>query len=108
MESLTLGKGSRSFRDNAFVTGILSLMDTLLGVPMKEILTVIPLDEEVQQALLEKQGALGMLLDLVSRLEEGDQDSLESGLKAYGLLSMDDITQAQVSALAWANSIAPG
>ncbi len=105
MESLALKKGQKPFADNAFVTGILSLMDTLFGVPMKEILAIIPLGEEVHLALLERRGELGLLLDLVIALEKDDRNALESSLKACGFLSVEEVTQAQVSALAWANSV---
>ena len=50
------------FRDMAFMTGILSLLDTLLGLPMPEAVAPLALPDEVREALLRRSGPLGRLL----------------------------------------------
>ncbi|MEG1325690.1 MAG: signal transduction protein, partial [Janthinobacterium sp.] len=49
----------------AFMTGVFSLLDVLLGMPMEEIIATLNLAPEVSTALLERNGELGTLLALV-------------------------------------------
>ncbi len=106
MELLSPKMGSKELEDNAFITGIMSLMDTLLGTPMNEILTTIPVSEEVKNALNGRQGVLGRLLNLVESLEKGDMAELEERLKACTRITLHDLSAAQADALKWSNSIA--
>jgi len=45
--------------ENLFVAGMFSLLDRLLGLPMKEVLETIPLPPEVVRALLAREGVYG-------------------------------------------------
>lgn len=105
MELLSPTLGCKELEDNAFVTGIMSLMDTLLGTPMSEILTTIPVSQEVKDALIERNGVLGRLLNLVESLEKGDMTVLEERLKACTRITLRDLSAAQAEALKWSNSI---
>ncbi|MDE1942819.1 MAG: EAL domain-containing protein [Betaproteobacteria bacterium] len=105
MESLALLKGSKTFGENAFITGMLSLMDTLFGVPLEEILEAIPLDTSIISALKDQQGDLGKLLNLAINLEQDNPESLEDCLRECQFLSLEAITRAEVHALEWANNI---
>ncbi|WP_374362583.1 EAL and HDOD domain-containing protein [Pseudoduganella danionis] len=65
-----LGKAldwERDQLDMAFVTGVFSLLDVLLDMPMTEIVAALSLDLDVVMALLDRGGALGELLKLVER-----------------------------------------
>jgi EAL and modified HD-GYP domain-containing signal transduction protein len=84
----------------------MSLMDTLLGTPMSEILTTIPVSEEVKDALNAREGVLGRLLNLVESLEKADMAELEERLKACTRITLHDLSAAQIEALKWSNSIA--
>lgn len=65
MESLCkLQGGDRDRQDLAFMAGVFSLLDVLLGMPMDEILDALNLDPEVALALKERGGQLGALLVL--------------------------------------------
>ena len=55
--------------ESAFVVGLLSSLDEVLGVPMDELLTRLPLADEIQAALLCHAGPLGGLLDAVLAYE---------------------------------------
>lgn len=79
MQTATLRGGSWSFWSNrgpiftgdgvfrsGFMTGLLSLIDVLLGTPMKEVVEQLNLTDDVRQALLAHEGSLGLLLSLVS------------------------------------------
>lgn len=94
-----------AYRDRAFMTGILSLLDTLLEAPMAEVIAQINLPGDVRDALLDRQGRLGRLLTLVEGLERGD-DELVAALLADGdPCPTAELPQLQIEALSWANAI---
>ncbi len=65
MESLCkLRGGERAAQDLAFMTGVFSLLDTLLGMSMADIIATLNLDPAVADALLERSGELGAMLAL--------------------------------------------
>lgn len=93
------------YQDRAFIAGILSLLDTLLGMPMTEIAEQINLAPDVRLALLERGGMLGELLALAEKTERGDFDGAGELLASSGL-EVGDLLQAQVAAMTWANDLA--
>ena len=60
--------------DNAFMTGLFSLLDVLINLPMKEILKELPLQPEVVDALNSPadDGILGQLLSAIIASESGN------------------------------------
>jgi EAL and modified HD-GYP domain-containing signal transduction protein len=100
-----LKPGDRDFPDRAFMTGILSLVNALLGMPMPEIVGTVPLDPDVKQALLERAGLLGKMLLLVEALEESGLLGIEKALEEVPGLAHSQVIGMQVEAMRWANSI---
>ena len=94
----------RSEGEHLFVAGMFSLLDRLLGLPMKEVLDTIQLPEQVVQALLGRDGVYGPYLALAEACE------LNSDLVASLAASLDisplDVNKAHLSALAWAQNVA--
>jgi len=105
MELLAGAWSEKGLEDRAFMTGIMSLMDTLLGMTMADIVTPLPFAEDVCTALLERRGRLGSLLSLVERLERRDPIAIEPLLADLAPLTSADVVNAHVEALRWANSI---
>lgn len=103
--SKALHSSSTSFRERAFMVGILSLSDALLGMPLAEILQPLPLDVEVKRALLNRSGLLGMLMNLTVALENSDQRGVAEALAALPALSLELINRAQIEAMEWADSL---
>lgn len=64
-----LAGGDRDQQDMAFVAGVFSLLDVLLGMPMTEIVSALSLDLDVVMALLDRAGPLGQTLKLVERAD---------------------------------------
>lgn len=95
----------RDFQDRAFMTGILSLVNALLGLPMQDIVGSVPLAQDVKQALLERTGGLGEALELVEALEESDLMGIEKALDRVPGLAHSQVIGMQVEAMRWANSI---
>ena len=95
----------RDYRDEAFMTGILSLLDVLLGMPHEEIIAQLNLTENVRMALLRREGDLGRLLLLAEYVEQADRTSAAALLAKSPGLSLHDLTQAELEALAWVNDV---
>lgn len=100
-----LDNKSTSFCERAFMVGILSLSEALLGMPLPEILEPLPLDAEVKQALLHRSGLLGTLMNLTEALESSDQRGIATALAALPALSPERANHAHVEAMQWAASL---
>jgi EAL and modified HD-GYP domain-containing signal transduction protein len=96
------GKGSDA--DAAFMTGILSLVDVLLGMKMEDILSQLSLADEVRDAILLRQGYLGQLLALMEKVEIGDFSAVAESLESLELTAVD-FTQAELEAMQWVNQL---
>lgn len=95
------------YSDLAFMTGLLSLIDVLLGTPMKEVVEQLNLTDDVRQALLAHEGSLGLLLSLSERQEEADFKGVDRLLKQSGL-RLSDLMSAQRGAISWMNQLSAG
>ena len=95
----------RDYADRAFMVGILSLLDALMGEPLPEILSRLSLHEEVGAALLNHEGSLGELLVLCDNIETGNLTVIQEILDTHPSLTMDTLNTAQLEALGWANKI---
>lgn len=92
--------------DNAFMTGLFSLLDVLINLPMREILKELPMHDEVVNALTppDHSGVLGQLLSAVAAGESGQFESAEALLAQLGI-SPAVHASAQIDALHWATRI---
>ena len=92
--------------DRAFMVGMLSLLDVLMEEPLLEILAHMNLHEDIETALLRRNGDLGELLALCWELESGDAVAVQERLRARPGLTVDALNGAQLEAMGWANNIA--
>lgn len=102
--AMIVAAGNSELQEHAFMTGILSLLDALLGIPMKEILEDIPVVDEVHEALISHRGTLGSLLAICEMLEGNKFDALPAALDKLKL-DVRSVMQAQTEALQWVNAI---
>ncbi len=91
-------------RDNAFVAGVFSLLDTMLGMRMEAALATLALPDSVTQALLHRSGPLAPLLNLTIACETADDAAFADAIAALGLNS-NQVNLAHLQALAWAESL---
>ncbi len=91
--------------DRAFMTGIMSLMPTLLHVPIGEILKGLNVSADVRAALEAGEGMLGRMLQLAEALEEGDQDACAALTAELPGVDSQKVNASLTQALAWANNI---
>lgn len=101
----TLASGNGELKDKAFIVGVMSLMEALLGQRMADIIRPLPLSVEVNDALLRRDGKLGRLLDLAEALETNDPDRIAKCRAALPELSVQQLSLAQAEAMAWVNAI---
>ncbi len=92
--------------DNAFMTGLFSLLEVLINLPMTEILGELPMQEEVVRALISptQDGILGQLLSAIIASEAGDFSDAAAILSALGI-SPETHGAAQATAFYWASRI---
>ena len=89
--------------ENLFVAGMFSMLDRLLGMPMEEVLTQIPLSEALCQALLSRDGMYGPFLALAESCERSDGGC--AALADALFLSADQVNRAHLAALAWEQNL---
>jgi len=90
--------------DNAFVIGIFSLLDTMLGMPLEKALEAVSLPQSVTDALLHRTGAFAPLLMLTEACENADDAVFAKTAIALGL-SNHQVNWAHLNALAWADEM---
>jgi EAL and modified HD-GYP domain-containing signal transduction protein len=95
---------ARGEGENLFVAGMFSLLDRLLGLPMKEVLETVQLPDEVVRALITRDGVYGPYLALAEACELNSD--LVASLAASLGISPEDVNKAHLSALAWAQNVA--
>jgi EAL and modified HD-GYP domain-containing signal transduction protein len=84
-----------------YLLGMLSLIDTILEVPMAKVVEAIPIDDEMKGALLGKETRIGTALELVRCFESSDWTSCEESLKR---VQINEVRLAELyrEAVAWA------
>jgi c-di-GMP-related signal transduction protein len=90
--------------DLAFVAGVFSLLDTMLGVSMEAALATLALPSLVSDALLRGTGPLAPFLELAIACETGDDASFTRAASALGL-GNKQINWAHLQALDWAETL---
>jgi EAL and modified HD-GYP domain-containing signal transduction protein len=108
MMELLAAKQQRNadYCDEAFMAGILSLIESLIDKPLADIVKELNLGARLSAALLSREGELGGLLQLVESVEHLDLDYTNSMLAQTGTLSLSDLTAAEIEAMSWANQVA--
>jgi len=74
---------SQKEQSEAYFVGILSLMNALSGVPLRDVLDEFHVDLQVQDALFDQKGFLGELYDVVLAVENFDTITLEKFLSEH-------------------------
>ncbi len=90
--------------DNAFVTGVFSLLDAMLGMPLDKALEALALPEPVVSALLRQEGQLAPFLELAIACETEDDEAFARTANQLGLNNRQ-VNWAHLQALAWAETL---
>jgi EAL and modified HD-GYP domain-containing signal transduction protein len=103
--SLTLRPGDVAGANTAFTIGIMSLMDALFGVPLREILDKVALPYEVRAALLERDGEYGAMLTIAEELERPECSRAFAGALAKLGLSVKQMREIELAAFGWVREL---
>jgi len=87
-------------RGGLFITGILSLLDALLDLPMAQAIAALNLAQPIVDALLHGDGPYGPYLDLVKACERFDQLAIGQLAGELGM-GAETVNLAHVNALIW-------
>jgi len=103
-EEVARGSSASKLATEAFLVGMLSMLDTVLGRPLAGIVDELPLVPETRGALLEGFGSLGRVLSCVMAYEQGRWDSVS---EAAGQLASTpaQVTESYLRALARAREV---
>lgn len=95
----------RKLADQAFITGIMSMMPAALGLPMNEIFEQISLEPEVMQAFSSASEPLGKILALLEYFDGEDVAGCDRLLAEFALPGLDRrrLNTCLVDALRWVN-----
>lgn len=88
------------FQSALFMCGLFSLLDVMLEKPMEEAIKEVAVSKLVRVALLEKQGPLAPVMELIYAYERADWDKA-SILMIQNHTDMEHISQAYLDALIW-------
>lgn len=89
--------------DRLFMTGLFSLLDRFLSVPLDTVVSQLVLPDEVAQALLHNQGPYAPYLEIAVTSEDGTEGTrLHSLLEALGV-DPEMANLLLLQAIAWAN-----
>ncbi|RWX55246.1 EAL and HDOD domain-containing protein [Photobacterium chitinilyticum] len=88
--------------NQAFLTGLFSLLDSLLDQPIEDVITLLPLSKEVQKALVHQTGPLGSILKLIMAYDKAQWEDVSELSKQLGLHE-SDIADLYMESLKWAS-----
>lgn len=86
----------------AFITGLFSLLDVLMGQPLDQLLGPIPLTNEIRGALLSRAGNLGFYLAFCEDYENANWPKVSAGTARLGL-NEEKVSNLYLAATAWVN-----
>lgn len=97
-------RGINVSSSEAYLVGMFSTLGSLLNIPLKEALGYIPVSNEVENALLNKEGILGELLDLVVLYENADWNNMINRAKNLNI-PVSNLTKIYFDCVEYVNNI---
>lgn len=92
------------FREQAFLIGLLSLLDSLLDMSLEDLIEQLPLETTIKLALLQREGPFGRLLHLEECYESADWQGMEAACKQLDL-SLDEVMPRISQAQRWSQDL---
>jgi len=86
--------------DSFFTVGMFSSLDLLMDRSLEELITPLPLADNVVAALLNREGEFGEALNCTLAQEEGDWVNIR-----FADLSVDDLSDINIKAINWAEDV---
>ncbi len=104
MELLSETLGRKEYQEQAYIVGLLSLIDAFLGVSMREIAKESVFSKAVCNALIHGEGELGKILKLVIVIESGSFKKIELISKKLKI-DLEKLSMMLQSAYAYVNEV---
>ncbi|GJI99868.1 cyclic diguanylate phosphodiesterase [Duganella rhizosphaerae] len=96
-----LRPGQRVSADIGFTVGVMSLMDTLFSIHMRDVLESVNVLDEVRAALLHRSGDYGSMLSLIEHIER-NRDGKQLAQMLHQLeLTPAELYAIQLAAIEW-------
>ena len=86
--------------------GLFSLLEAIVGRPLRELLADIPMSEDVVDGLL-GQGPVAAVIALAVALEKGDWQALPGLCRAIKIKE-DELAGAYIDAVQWPHEVLSG
>lgn len=100
MEALAQEGNEKADQEQAFMVGVFSVLDVLMSTPLAELLESVSLPEPVENALLERGGRLGSLLDLICASERRDFAEVQR-LLLSSAITASTLNRSRLNAVSW-------
>lgn len=102
MEELVRSQGDEGLRNEAFICGVFSLLDRMLGQPFEQLLESLPVPARVADALAVASGPLRPWLDLAVAVEMESPFDIHEATETL-MLAPGDVNRAVLTSLraAW-------
>lgn len=103
-ESISYLKKNPSTEAGYFMTGMFSLMDSIMGWPMDKIVKSLPLKEEISQALIGYDNQYKQVLDLAIGVEQGKWETITEKCRTF-MIDENVLSTEYLKALNWSNEL---
>jgi EAL and modified HD-GYP domain-containing signal transduction protein len=103
-----LRPGQRISADIGFTVGIMSLMDTLFSIRMRDVLESVNVLDEVRDALLHRAGDYGGMLSLIEHIELASEGPMLARMLHQLHLSPAELYAIQLAAFEWVTEYTHG
>ena len=90
--------------ERAFLVGMLSLADALLGCELSDLVAELHVAPDIAEALTERAGVLGALLELLEAIERSDVEKFEPELERWDL-DLDSLQELDNRAYSWIHDL---
>ena len=96
-----LRPGQRVSADIGFTVGVMSLMDTLFSIHMRDVLDSVNVLDEVRAALLHRSGDYGSMLSLIEHIERNRDGQVLAQMLHQLALTPAELYTIQLAAIEW-------
>ncbi|MYM27497.1 EAL and modified HD-GYP domain-containing signal transduction protein [Duganella sacchari] len=100
--------GQRVSADIGFTVGVMSLMDTLFSIHMRDVLESVNVLDEVRAALLHRSGDYGAMLSLIEHVERGRDGKVLAQMLHQLDLRPAELYAIQLAAIEWVTEYTRG
>jgi c-di-GMP-related signal transduction protein len=103
-ESIAALRKKEALNAQYFLTGMFSMMDSILGASMEVILTDLPLQDEIGDALRGIENPLKEVLDLAIAVEKADWQAISDKSRSLDI-EEKDLFRIYAESVAWVHSL---